>query len=101
MRCAHKGRSYESWNEGLKNQLDIYLFVYISKLDEWAKLSAWKIQVIWESGLHPGLDKTSRRDFSFRADALVREINRDLHNEPVDLEVRKTSPTRPESCSSP
>ena len=80
---------YRTWNEGLKNQLAIFKFVYNVKLHEWGKLGPGEIQAVWEHGLHPPIDKTFRRDYSFRADRLQRDLAASQHHEPVDVDVRR------------
>ncbi len=86
----HGGRylPYKVWNEGLKDQLDILHLIMGPKMDEWTKLGPGGIQTLWEKFFHPQIDKSLRRDFSLRADALLREMNRDPHHEQVDADVK-------------
>lgn len=80
---------YKAWNEGLKNELTVLLFVYTTLLEDLAKSgSAVAIRVTWEKGLHPNLDKTFRRDYSFRADTMIKNLTASPHQDPVDLDVR-------------
>jgi outer membrane protein OmpA-like peptidoglycan-associated protein len=80
---------YKAWNEGLKNELTALLFVYSTWLQELAKTgSTVGIRVTWERGLHPKLDKTFRRDYSYRADTMIKNLKKSPHQDQVDLDVR-------------
>jgi hypothetical protein len=86
---------YRTWNESLKNQLEIFNFVYGPKLDEWADTGpsgkgAGEIQVIWDKGLHPSIDKTFRRDLSRKGDALIRDLQADPHPDTLHADVLRT-----------
>ncbi|HEU5485322.1 MAG TPA: hypothetical protein VFU98_10475 [Microlunatus sp.] len=44
--------------------------------------------MLWERLLHPTLDKNFRKNLSYRADALIKELKASPHQEAVDLDVR-------------
>ncbi|WP_195909016.1 hypothetical protein [Microlunatus sp. Gsoil 973] len=79
---------YRTWNEKLKSQIEIFNFVFGPQISKWTTpgpdlLGAAAIWTIWEKGLHPTLDKNFRRDLSFRADALIRDLQRDRTPDPL------------------
>ena len=84
--------AYRTWNEELKRQIEIFNFVFGPKLMEWAgpgpdQQGAAAIRAIWERGLHPTLDKTFRRDLSFRSDALIRDLQTDPKPDAIRADV--------------
>jgi outer membrane protein OmpA-like peptidoglycan-associated protein len=83
----HGGRylPYKMWNDELS--LTLKLFNKVIDWDKHKKEKAGFIQLIWEKVLHPYIDKTFRRDLSFRGDALLRDMKADPHHEPVDAEI--------------
>jgi hypothetical protein len=84
----HGGRyvPYKQWNDVLRAALAL-----LNTSVKWDELNAkdpGAIQVNWEHFLHPVIDRTFRRDYSFRADDLQRAIKAGPH-EPVDADVER------------
>jgi hypothetical protein len=83
----HGGRHlpYKQWNDVLRAALAV-LYTEV-KWDELGAKDPGVIQVYWEH-LHPVIDSTFRRNYSFRADDLQRAIKAGPH-EPVDADVER------------
>jgi hypothetical protein len=81
---------YRLWNDGLRTAIGILNVVLSPTLDDYAGKSAVEIRALWVHLLHPKIDQMLRRDYSFRADALQRDLAASAHQEAIDLDVRKT-----------
>jgi len=77
---------YKQWNDALSAA--IALFNTAVKWDELGAKGPGLIQVNWEHFLHPVIDPTFRRNYSFRADGLQRAIKAGPR-EPVDADVER------------
>jgi outer membrane protein OmpA-like peptidoglycan-associated protein len=77
---------YEQWNDALRAALAL-----VNTAVKWDDLDAKDpglIQVNWEHFLHPVIDATFRRNYSFTADDLLRAIKAGPR-EPVDADVER------------
>ena len=81
---------YRQWNEGLKDYLAIFTFVFGPKMDEFVAKGAGDIQVLWQHGLHPPINDKLRHRYFYRGDDLRLKLTKDPHHDPVDEDVRKT-----------
>lgn len=88
---------YKQWNDALSAA--VALFNTTVKWDELGAKDPGLIQVNWEQFLHPVIDPTFRRNYSFRADDLLRAIKAGPR-EPVDADVERALNQTPRaSCS--
>ena len=86
---GHGGRyvEYKKWNDGLRAALEI--FVNGVEWDALKKMDSGSIREVWEKGLSPFIDQTLRRDYSLRADTLLRDMKADPRHDPLDDEIRR------------
>lgn len=86
---GHGGRyvEYKKWNDGLRAALEI--FVNGFEWDALKKMDSGSIRKVWEKGLSPFIDQTLRRNYSLRADTILRDMTADPRKDPLDDEIRR------------
>ncbi|MGH3840515.1 MAG: hypothetical protein ACRDS0_03585 [Pseudonocardiaceae bacterium] len=73
---------YKTWNEQLHE--DAKLVSSRLEWEKYEKLDPGQVQELWEKSLHRLVDKSFRRNFYWRADDLLRDMEADPHHDPVD-----------------
>jgi outer membrane protein OmpA-like peptidoglycan-associated protein len=85
--------TYRMWNEGLMLSLQIFAHTFSSDvIRKWTKKDAGAIRKLWPK-LHDFIDKTFRHDYSYRENAVRRDLYANPHPDALDTEVRKSFDT--------